>query len=62
VPADNKWFTRVVVAAAVIRVLDDLDLRYPKVSDAKLKDLAAAKKELLAASDRDAEFFKRGSI
>jgi PPK2 family polyphosphate:nucleotide phosphotransferase len=48
VPADNKWFTRVVVAAAVIRVLDDLDLRYPKVSDAKLKDLAAAKNELLA--------------
>ena len=48
VPADNKWFTRVVVAAAVIRVLDDLDLNYPKVSDSKLKELAAAKKELLA--------------
>jgi len=48
VPADNKWFTRVVVAAAAIRVLDDLDLRYPEVADAKLRDLAAAKKELLA--------------
>ena len=48
VPADNKWFTRVVVAAAVIGVLDDLDLKYPKVSDSKLKELAAAKKELLA--------------
>ena len=48
VPADNKWFTRVVVAAAVIGVLDDLDLRYPKVSDSKLKELAAAKKDLLA--------------
>lgn len=48
VPADNKWFTRVVVAAAVIGVLDDLDLKYPEVSEAKLKELAAAKKELLA--------------
>jgi PPK2 family polyphosphate:nucleotide phosphotransferase len=48
VPADNKSFTRVVVAAAVIGVLDDLDLKYPKVSDNKLKQLAAAKKELLA--------------
>ena len=48
VPADNKWFTRVAVAAAVIGVLDDLDLKYPEVSEAKLKELAAAKKELLA--------------
>ncbi|HEY1372004.1 MAG TPA: polyphosphate kinase 2 family protein [Candidatus Binatia bacterium] len=48
VPADNKWFTRVVVAAAVIEALDDLDLKYPKVADSKLKELAAAKKELLA--------------
>jgi PPK2 family polyphosphate:nucleotide phosphotransferase len=48
VPADNKWFTRVVVAAAVIDALADLNLHYPKVSDDKLKDLAAAKKALLA--------------
>ncbi|HVO91927.1 MAG TPA: hypothetical protein VMT22_03755 [Terriglobales bacterium] len=47
-PADNKWFTRVIVAAAVIGVLEDLDLDYPKVSGSKLKELAAAKKELLA--------------
>ena len=47
VPADNKWFTRVVVAAAVIEALSSLDLAYPKVSDAKLKSLAAAKRSLL---------------
>ena len=46
VPADNKWFTRVVVAAAVIDALDDLNLHYPKVDDAKLKELAAAKRAL----------------
>jgi PPK2 family polyphosphate:nucleotide phosphotransferase len=48
VPADNKWFTRVVVAAAVIEALSSLDLHYPKVSEDKLKELAAAKKALLA--------------
>ena len=48
VPADNKWFTRVVVAAAVIDALDSLDLHYPKVSEAKRKELAAARKALLA--------------
>ena len=48
VPADNKWFTRVVVAAAVIDALAALDLQYPKLSDGKLADLAGAKKQLLA--------------
>ncbi len=47
VPADNKWFTRVVVAAAVIDTLADLDLAYPKVDDEKRKELAAAKRKLL---------------
>jgi PPK2 family polyphosphate:nucleotide phosphotransferase len=50
VPADNKWFTRVIVAAAFIDALASLDLRYPKVSDSKLKELAAAKKALLAGA------------
>src|SRR4051794_28296692 len=48
VPADNKWFTRVVVAAAVIEALADLELEYPKVDDQKLKELAGAKKKLTA--------------
>ena len=47
VPADNKWFTRIVVAAAVIETLDALNLRYPKVNEEKLKELAAAKQMLM---------------
>jgi PPK2 family polyphosphate:nucleotide phosphotransferase len=47
VPADNKWFTRVVVAAAVIDALADLDLEYPKVGQEKTKELAAAKDKVL---------------
>ena len=48
VPADNKWFTRVVVAAAVIDALASLDLAYPIVSEAKKKELAEARKLLMA--------------
>jgi PPK2 family polyphosphate:nucleotide phosphotransferase len=48
VPADNKWFTRVVVAAAVIDTLAGLDLAYPKVDKTKRKELAAARRVLLA--------------
>ena len=47
VPADNKWFSRIIVASAVIDTLAELDLEYPKVGPDKLKELAAAKKELL---------------
>jgi PPK2 family polyphosphate:nucleotide phosphotransferase len=46
VPADNKWFTRLVVAAAVIEALDDMNLAYPEVDDEKRKELEAARSML----------------
>jgi PPK2 family polyphosphate:nucleotide phosphotransferase len=46
VPADNKWFTRVVVAAAIIDTLASLDLAFPKVDAAKRKELAATRRAL----------------
>ncbi len=46
VPADHKWFSRLVVAAAVIDALENLDLHYPVVDAAKKKELAAAAKAL----------------
>jgi PPK2 family polyphosphate:nucleotide phosphotransferase len=46
VPADNKWFTRLVVAAAVVDALDSLDLEYPRVTKSQRKQLAAARAEL----------------
>ena len=50
IPADNKWFTRVVVAAAVIDTLASLDLAYPQVGKAKLDEIAEAKKTLLKSN------------
>jgi PPK2 family polyphosphate:nucleotide phosphotransferase len=47
VPADHKWFTRAVVAGAVIDALASLDLHYPEVDKAKRAELAAARKELV---------------
>jgi PPK2 family polyphosphate:nucleotide phosphotransferase len=48
VPADNKWFTRLVISTVVVDTLESLDLAYPKVDDAKRKELEAAKKILLS--------------
>jgi len=46
VPADNKWFTRMVVAAAVIETLAELNPKFPEVPRARLKELAAARAAL----------------
>jgi PPK2 family polyphosphate:nucleotide phosphotransferase len=46
VPADNKWFTRLVVAAAILEALEDMNLAYPKVDDEKRKELEAARSML----------------
>ncbi len=48
VPADNKWFTRLVVAAGVIEALGSLELEYPKVDAAKKKELEATRAALEA--------------
>ena len=52
VPADHKWFTRLVVAAAVIDALDEMNLEYPKVDAAKKRELAEARR-LLHAEKKD---------
>ena len=46
VPADNKWFTHLVVGAAIIEALETLALQYPKVDAAKRAELAAARRIL----------------
>lgn len=51
IPADNKWFTRIVVASAVITTLASLDLAYPTLSKAKLKELELAR-QVLMKTDR----------
>jgi len=43
VPADHKWFTRMVVAEVIVEALESLELSYPKVSSAKRKELAAVR-------------------
>jgi polyphosphate kinase 2 (PPK2 family) len=52
VPADNKWFTRVVVAAVVIDALASLNLQYPEVSAEQRKQLAVVKEALIADDKR----------
>ena len=48
VPADNKWFTRLIVAATIVDRLEKLDPQFPVVDDDARKVMAKARKELLA--------------
>ena len=51
VPADNKWFTRLIVASAIIQALDELHLSFPEVAKARKKELEAVRASLLAQKD-----------
>ena len=46
IPADHKWYARLMVAAAIVDALESLELAYPEVSPAKRAELAAAHKAL----------------
>jgi PPK2 family polyphosphate:nucleotide phosphotransferase len=50
VPADHKWFTRLVVASAVVETLGRLDLKFPTLDRAKRRELEAARKALLSGA------------
>jgi len=47
VPADNRWFTRLVVASAIVEAVEQLDLTYPKIDAEKKKELAAMRAALV---------------
>jgi PPK2 family polyphosphate:nucleotide phosphotransferase len=52
VPADHKWFARLVVASAVIKALDGLGLDFPKIEGAALKEMQKIRKALVAEAPR----------
>lgn len=51
VPADNKWYTRLVVASAIVDALNDLDLQFPDVDKAKKQELAKVREALEKGKD-----------
>jgi len=59
VPADHKWFTRLVVAAAIIDALQELDLQFPVLDESKLRELQEAGRELRAQKARKPAASKR---
>ena len=48
VPADNKWYTRLVVSSAIVEALASVDLHYPRMDDAARAQLAESRARLLA--------------
>ena len=48
VPADHKWFARVVIGSTIVSALDGLDLKFPRVDEASVKEFKEVRKALLA--------------
>ncbi len=46
VPADHKWFARVVIGSAIVRALEDLNLRFPRADKASLEEFNEVRKAL----------------
>ncbi len=53
-PGDRKWFSRAVILAAVVEVLEGLDLRFPEVSEEKMREIEAARRRLAAEEEASA--------
>jgi hypothetical protein len=47
IPADNKWFTRIALAALIYRTLKNLNLEYPEISKGARRELEQARLELM---------------
>ena len=52
VPADNKRFARLVIAESIVEAMEKLDLQFPKVEDAALKELKKVRRALLAEAPK----------
>jgi PPK2 family polyphosphate:nucleotide phosphotransferase len=50
VPADNKWFTRLVVSAVIVETLQSLDLKFPRITPEKKKELVAGRASLTVSN------------
>jgi hypothetical protein len=51
VPADNKWYTQLIVASAIITTLEELDLSFPDVDKEKKEELERVRESLLHEKD-----------
>lgn len=60
VPADHKWFTRLVVASAVVEAIESVRPTFPTVDAATLRKLRAAERQLRAESDNGGRRRARG--
>ena len=55
VPADHKWFARVVIGSAIVSTLDTLNLRFPRADKASLQEFKKVRKALLEEGRKKAE-------
>jgi PPK2 family polyphosphate:nucleotide phosphotransferase len=55
VPADHKWFARVVIGSAIVAALEKLNLKFPKADPASLQEFKQVRKALLAEGEGGAK-------
>jgi len=60
VPADNKWFARIVIAAALVETMESIDPQYPKIEGAVLRELETVRKALEAEEAADKRKRQKG--
>jgi polyphosphate kinase 2 (PPK2 family) len=51
VPADHKWFARVVIGSAIVSALEKLDLKFPRADKASLREFKQVRTALLAEDE-----------
>ena len=59
VPADHKWFARVVIGSAIVSALETLDLRFPRADKASLQEFKQVRKALESEGKRGAKKGRR---
>ena len=59
VPADHKWFARVVIGSAIVRALEDLNLRFPRADKASLEEFKQVRTALENEGKRGAKVMKK---
>lgn len=58
VPADHKWFARVVISSAIVSAMEKLDLRYPEVDKSDADALKKVREALVKEEQEEARSSK----
>jgi hypothetical protein len=62
VPSDHKWFARVVIGSAIVSVLEELNLRFPRADKASLQEFKQVRTALETEGEAQGKSPSKGSV